>query len=73
MTAVTAEIEIFDIVGATTFDGCKQSLKPRGVFLQNIIGLKDIVRQVDVTFLERIPGTNAGSRIASMTSSSTSR
>ena len=35
---------IFDIVGATTFDRCQNSLKPRGVFLQNIIGLEDLVR-----------------------------
>jgi NADPH:quinone reductase-like Zn-dependent oxidoreductase len=35
---------IFDIVGATTFDRCQRSLKPHGVFLQNIIGLTDIVR-----------------------------
>jgi NADPH:quinone reductase-like Zn-dependent oxidoreductase len=35
---------IFDIVGATTFDRCKSSLKPRGVFLQNIMGLTDMVR-----------------------------
>jgi NADPH:quinone reductase-like Zn-dependent oxidoreductase len=35
---------IFDIVGATTFDRCQDSLKPRGVFLQNIMGLTDIVR-----------------------------
>ena len=35
---------IFDIVGATTFDRCQRSLKPHGVFLQNILGLTDIVR-----------------------------
>ena len=35
---------IFDIVGATTFDRCRKSLKPRGVFLQNIMGLADVVR-----------------------------
>ena len=35
---------LFDIVGATTFDRCQDSLKPRGVFLQNIMGLTDIVR-----------------------------
>lgn len=35
---------IFDIVGATTFDRCQPSLKPNGVFLQNIMGLTDIVR-----------------------------
>jgi NADPH:quinone reductase-like Zn-dependent oxidoreductase len=35
---------IFDIVGATTFARCKGSLKPHGIFLQNIMGLTDIVR-----------------------------
>ena len=35
---------IFDVVGATTFDRCKPSLKPNGVFLQNIMELTDVVR-----------------------------
>ena len=35
---------IFDIVGATTFHRCQHSLKPHGVFLQNIMGLTDMVR-----------------------------
>jgi NADPH:quinone reductase-like Zn-dependent oxidoreductase len=35
---------IFDIVGATTFDRCHNSLTPQGVFLQNIMGLTDMVR-----------------------------
>ena len=35
---------ISDIVGATTFDRCHNSLKPQGVFLQNIMGLNDMVR-----------------------------
>ena len=35
---------IFDIVGATTFDRCQNSLKPRSIFLQNIVGLTDLVR-----------------------------
>jgi NADPH:quinone reductase-like Zn-dependent oxidoreductase len=35
---------IFDVVGATTFDRCRSSLKPNGVFLQNIMELRDIVR-----------------------------
>jgi len=35
---------IFDIVCATTFDRCRNSLKPRGVFLENILGLADIGR-----------------------------
>jgi NADPH:quinone reductase-like Zn-dependent oxidoreductase len=35
---------IFDIVGATTFNRCQSSLTSRGVFLQNIMGLTDMVR-----------------------------
>ena len=35
---------IFDVVGATTFDRCQHSLKPNGVFLQNIMELSDVVR-----------------------------
>jgi NADPH2:quinone reductase len=35
---------IFDIVGATTFHRCKHVLKPHGIFLQNIVGLTDVVR-----------------------------
>jgi NADPH:quinone reductase-like Zn-dependent oxidoreductase len=35
---------IFDVVGATTFDRCQGSLKPNGVFLQNIMELADVVR-----------------------------
>jgi len=35
---------IFDIVGATTFHRCQHLLTPHGVFLQNIIGLTDLVR-----------------------------
>jgi NADPH:quinone reductase-like Zn-dependent oxidoreductase len=35
---------IFDVVGGTTFDRCQNSLKPNGVFLQNIMELTDIVR-----------------------------
>jgi NADPH:quinone reductase-like Zn-dependent oxidoreductase len=35
---------IFDVVGGTTFDRCQNSLKPNGVFLQNIMELSDIIR-----------------------------
>ena len=35
---------IFDIVGATTFGRCQRSLEPHGVFLQNIMGVTDMVR-----------------------------
>jgi NADPH:quinone reductase-like Zn-dependent oxidoreductase len=35
---------IFDIVGSTSFRRCRHALKPRGIFLQNIIGLSGMVR-----------------------------
>src|SRR5688500_4805016 len=35
---------VFDIVGATTYDRCQNSLKPQGVFLQNIMGVTDMGR-----------------------------
>ena len=35
---------IFDVVGATTLDRCRDSLKPKGVFLACIMGLTDVVR-----------------------------
>jgi NADPH:quinone reductase-like Zn-dependent oxidoreductase len=49
---------IFDIVGATTFDRCQDSLKPKGVFLQNIIGLTDVIRilRTSVTGGKRLKG-----------------
>jgi NADPH:quinone reductase-like Zn-dependent oxidoreductase len=34
---------IFDIVGATSFRRCRHTLKPDGVFLQNMMGLTGIV------------------------------
>ena len=33
---------IFDVVGATAFRRCQHLLEPRGIFLQNIMGLADI-------------------------------
>jgi NADPH:quinone reductase-like Zn-dependent oxidoreductase len=35
---------IFDVIGATTFDRCLNSLKPKGVFLSCIMGLTDMFR-----------------------------
>jgi NADPH:quinone reductase-like Zn-dependent oxidoreductase len=35
---------IFDVVGGTTFDRCRNSLTPNGVFLQNIMELTDVAR-----------------------------
>jgi NADPH:quinone reductase-like Zn-dependent oxidoreductase len=37
---------IFDTVGATTFSGCKGSLKPNGTFLPCIMGLTDMIRML---------------------------
>jgi NADPH:quinone reductase-like Zn-dependent oxidoreductase len=49
---------IFDIVGATAFDRCQNSLKPRGIFLQNIMGLADLVRVLwtSITRRKKIKG-----------------
>jgi NADPH:quinone reductase-like Zn-dependent oxidoreductase len=44
---------IFDVVGAMTFDGCRNSLKPNGVFLQNIMELTDIVRALWTSIASR--------------------
>src|SRR6185503_3963193 len=37
---------IFDAVGATTFDRCQNSLKPKGIFLLCIMGLTDVVQML---------------------------
>jgi NADPH:quinone reductase-like Zn-dependent oxidoreductase len=34
---------IFDVVGKTTFSQCKGLLKPKGIYLENMLSLKDIV------------------------------
>src|SRR6185503_13801493 len=44
---------IFDVVGATTFDRCQHSLKPNGVFLQNIMELTDVVRAIWTSIASR--------------------
>jgi NADPH:quinone reductase-like Zn-dependent oxidoreductase len=60
---------IFDIVGATTFDRCQNSLKSDGVFLQNIIGLTDIARIVGTSISrgKKIKGGVALNNMARMT------
>ena len=40
---------IFDIVGATSFDLCQNSLKPRGIFLACIMGLSDMLRAASIS------------------------
>lgn len=59
---------IFDVVGATTFGHCQRSLKPDGVFLQNIMELSDIVRVVwtSVTGGKKIKGGVAIGNMANM-------
>jgi NADPH:quinone reductase-like Zn-dependent oxidoreductase len=44
---------IFDVVGGTTFDRCQNSLKPAGVFLQNIMELTDIGRALWTSIASR--------------------
>jgi NADPH:quinone reductase-like Zn-dependent oxidoreductase len=59
---------IFDVVGATTFDHCQRSLKPAGIFLQNIMELSDIVRVAwtSITGRKRIKGGVAFGNMANM-------
>jgi NADPH:quinone reductase-like Zn-dependent oxidoreductase len=59
---------IFDVVGATTFDRCQRSLKPNGVFLQNIMELSDIVRVLwtSITGGKKIKGGVAIGNMANM-------
>jgi NADPH:quinone reductase-like Zn-dependent oxidoreductase len=59
---------IFDVVGATTFDHCQRSLKPNGVFLQNIMELSDIVRvlRTSITGGKKIKGGVAIGNMANM-------
>jgi len=60
---------IFDVVGATTFDRCQGSLKPDGIFLQNIMELTDVVR-VLWTFItggKKIKGGVAIANLENMT------
>jgi NADPH:quinone reductase-like Zn-dependent oxidoreductase len=49
---------IFDVVGATTFDRSQSSLKPNGVFLQNIMELTDVLRALwtSITGRKKIKG-----------------
>jgi len=59
---------IFDVVGATTFDHCQRSLKPAGIFLQNIMELSDIVRVAwtSITGRKRIKGGVAFGNMANL-------
>jgi NADPH:quinone reductase-like Zn-dependent oxidoreductase len=59
---------IFDVVGATTFDRCQNSLNPNGVFLQNIMELSDVVRMfwTSMTGGKKIKGGVAIGNMANM-------
>jgi NADPH:quinone reductase-like Zn-dependent oxidoreductase len=59
---------IFDVVGATTFDRCRGSLKPNGIFLQNIMELSDVVRVLwtSITGRKKIKGGVAIGNMANM-------
>jgi NADPH:quinone reductase-like Zn-dependent oxidoreductase len=37
---------IFDVVGKTTFSQCKNLLKPKGIYLENMLELKDILKMI---------------------------
>jgi NADPH:quinone reductase-like Zn-dependent oxidoreductase len=59
---------IFDVVGATTFERCRSSLKPKGIFLQNIMELSDIARVLwtSITSGKKIKGGVAIGNMANM-------
>ena len=60
---------VFDVVGATTFDRCQNSLKPKGVFLSCIMGLTDMVRILwtSITGGKKIKGGVAINNLERMT------
>jgi NADPH:quinone reductase-like Zn-dependent oxidoreductase len=37
---------VFDVVGKTTFSQCKGILKPKGIYLENMLELKDILKMI---------------------------
>lgn len=37
---------VFDVVGRTTFSQCKGILKPKGIYLENMLELKDILKMM---------------------------
>ena len=41
---------VFDVVGKTTFSECKVILKKKGVYLENMLGIKDILRMIWTSF-----------------------
>jgi NADPH:quinone reductase-like Zn-dependent oxidoreductase len=49
---------VFDVVGKTTFSQSKGILKPKGIYLENMLGIKDIMRMMwtSITGGKRIKG-----------------
>jgi NADPH:quinone reductase-like Zn-dependent oxidoreductase len=49
---------VFDVVGKTSFSQCKGILKPKGIYLENMLELKDILRMMwtSITGGKRIKG-----------------
>ena len=49
---------VFDVVGKTTFSQCRGILKPKGIYLENMLELKDILRMMwtSITDGKRIKG-----------------
>jgi NADPH:quinone reductase-like Zn-dependent oxidoreductase len=60
---------IFDVVGATTFDRCQNSLKLKGIFLACIMGLKDMLRALwtSITARKKMRGGVAINNLERMT------
>jgi NADPH:quinone reductase-like Zn-dependent oxidoreductase len=60
---------IFDIVGATTFHRCQNSLSPNGVFLACIMGLPDILQSVftSIAGAKKMKGSVAINNLERMT------
>ena len=42
---------VFDVVGKTTFSQCKGILKQKGIYLENMLGLKDILKMMWTSFI----------------------
>jgi NADPH:quinone reductase-like Zn-dependent oxidoreductase len=49
---------VFDVVGKTTFSQCKGLLKQKGIYLENMLGLSDILKMMwtSVTGGKKIKG-----------------
>jgi NADPH:quinone reductase-like Zn-dependent oxidoreductase len=43
---------IFDVVGKITFSQCKSSLKQKGIYLENLLGLQDILKIIWTSIID---------------------